>query len=125
MLSGHARGIARGAIVASSCCICTAGPMFSAPGEIGAAEAVLLAHYGQTQVLSVDYRMPPDHPFPAALDDAVAVYQAIAKTHKPAELAVFGTSAGGGLAAAMLQKLRLARALQCPPCWDWAPLGPI
>jgi epsilon-lactone hydrolase len=81
------------------------GAYVFSPGEIGAAEAVLLAHYGQTQVLSVDYRMPPDHPFPAALDDAVAVYQAITKTHKPTELAVFGTSAGGGLAAAMLQKL--------------------
>ena len=81
------------------------GAYVFAPGEIGAGEAMLLAHYGKTQVLSVDYRMPPDHPFPAALDDAVAVYQAIAKTHKPAELAVFGTSAGGGLAAAMLQKL--------------------
>ena len=81
------------------------GAYVFAPGEIGAGEAILLAHYGKTQVLSVDYRMPPDHPFPAALDDAVAVYQAIAKMHKPAELAVFGTSAGGGLAAAMLQKL--------------------
>jgi acetyl esterase/lipase len=81
------------------------GAYVFSPGEIGAAEAVLLAHYGQTQVLSVDYRMPPDHPFPAALDDAVTVYQALAKTHKPADLAVFGTSAGGGLAAAMLQQL--------------------
>jgi epsilon-lactone hydrolase len=81
------------------------GAYVFSPGELGAAEAVLLAHYGQTLVLSVDYRMPPDHPFPAALDDAVAVYQAIAKTHRPADLAVFGTSAGGGLAAAMLQKL--------------------
>jgi epsilon-lactone hydrolase len=81
------------------------GAYVFSPGELGAAEAVLLAHYGKTSVLSVDYRMPPDHPFPAALDDAVTVYQAIAKTHRPSELAVFGTSAGGGLAAAMLQKL--------------------
>ncbi|HTU24613.1 MAG TPA: alpha/beta hydrolase [Pirellulales bacterium] len=80
------------------------GAYVFSPGEIGAAEAVLLAHYGKTKVLSVDYRMPPDHPFPAALDDAVAVYQSIAKTHKPADLGVFGTSAGGGLAAAMLQR---------------------
>ncbi len=82
------------------------GAYVFSPGEIGATEAVLLAHYGQTPVLSVDYRMPPDHPFPAALEDAVAVYQAIVKTHQPGELAVFGTSAGGGLATAMLQKAK-------------------
>jgi acetyl esterase/lipase len=80
------------------------------PGEIGAGEALLLAHYGRTKVLSVDYRMPPDHPFPAALEDALAVYQSLLRKHPPAALGVFGTSAGGGLAAAMLQRLRKLRA---------------
>jgi epsilon-lactone hydrolase len=81
------------------------GAYVFSPGELAAAEGVLLAGYCQTPVLSVDYRMPPDHPYPAAVDDAVAVYQEIVKKHRPADVAVFGTSAGGGLAAAMLQKL--------------------
>ncbi len=80
------------------------------PGELGAGEALLLAHHGRTRVLSVDYRMPPDHPFPAALEDAATVYQSLLDTHPSAALGVFGTSAGGGLAAAMLQALRKLRA---------------
>ena len=44
------------------------------PGEAGAGEAMLMAGYG-VQVVSVDYRMPPDFPFPAALDDAMAVWR--------------------------------------------------
>ncbi len=81
------------------------GAYVFSPGEIGAGEAAVLAHYSKMQVLSVDYRMPPDHPYPAAVDDAVAVYQELLKKHAAKKLVVFGTSAGGGLAAAMLQKL--------------------
>ena len=109
MFSGHARVLARGPSRPSCDPPARRRYVFS-PGEVGATEAVLLAHYGQTKVLAVDYRMPPDHPFPAAPDDALAVYQAVIKQHRPADVAVFGTSAGGGLAAAMLQQARAKEA---------------
>jgi len=44
------------------------------PGEAGTGEATLMAAYGGFEVISFDYRMPPDHPYPAAIDDAMAVW---------------------------------------------------
>jgi acetyl esterase/lipase len=76
-------------------------------GEAGAAEGLLGAHHTRTPVLSVDYRMPPDHPFPAAPDDAVAVWRAVIADHAPGSVGVFGTSAGGGLILAMVLKLKV------------------
>jgi acetyl esterase len=64
----------------------------------------LLAHLSGVRVLSVDYRLAPEHPYPAAVDDAIAAY-AWAAGHgdvlgaDPARLAVGGDSAGGNLAA--------------------------
>ena len=52
------------------------------------------------EVHSVDYRMPPDHPFPAGLDDCVATYRALLESHPPTRIVAGGASAGGGLAAA-------------------------
>ena len=46
------------------------------PGEAGTGEATLMAAYGGFKVISVDYRMPPDFPYPAAMDDAMAVWKA-------------------------------------------------
>ncbi|MDQ1238916.1 MAG: epsilon-lactone hydrolase, partial [Thermodesulfobacteriota bacterium] len=75
-------------------------------GEGGLGEAVLMAYHGSIPVISVDYRMAPDFPYPAALEDSVAVYKEILKTHKPSQVGIFGTSAGGGLTAATVIKLR-------------------
>jgi epsilon-lactone hydrolase len=69
-------------------------------------EAVFAAHYTRTPVLSIDYRMPPDHPFPAARDDTVAVWRELVRDHNPRAMALFGTSAGGGLTLAAVQRFR-------------------
>jgi len=95
-------------------------------GEASAAEGLIGAHYARTRVISVDYRMPPDHPFPAALDDAVAVWRGVTADHSPASVGVFGTSAGGGLALALVLKLK-ALGLPLPgalaPGTPWADLA--
>jgi epsilon-lactone hydrolase len=63
------------------------------------------ARYG-ARVWAVDYRMPPDHPFPAGLDDCLAAYRALLSDHDPAEIIVGGASAGGNLAAALILRAR-------------------
>jgi epsilon-lactone hydrolase len=75
-------------------------------GKAATPEAILMAHYGQIEVISIDYRMPPDFPFPAAIDDTVAVWKAVIQSHAPASVGLFGTSAGGGLTLATVLKLK-------------------
>ncbi len=54
----------------------------------------------------VDYRMPPEHPYPAALDDAMAAYRYVLERHAPSRIVVGGRSAGGNLAVAMLLRAK-------------------
>ncbi|NVZ50648.1 alpha/beta hydrolase [Pseudomonas sp. B6002] len=54
----------------------------------------------------VDYRMPPDHPYPAALDDCLATYRHVLTRHAPQHIVIGGRSAGGNLAAAMVLRAR-------------------
>ena len=76
------------------------------PGEAGTAEAMELAGFGHFKVISVDYRMSPDFPYPAAMDDAMAVYRAALKTVKPKNIGIFGTSAGGSIALVMVLRAK-------------------
>ena len=77
-------------------------------GVSGTYEATLMAAYGGYRVIAVDYRMPPDAPYPAAVDDAEAVYRALVSEpgRDPARIAVNGTSAGGGLALSLMLRLK-------------------
>jgi epsilon-lactone hydrolase len=54
----------------------------------------------------VDYRMPPEHPYPAALDDCLATYRHVLALHGPENIVIGGRSAGGNLAAATLLRAR-------------------
>jgi acetyl esterase/lipase len=58
------------------------------------------------RVWAVDYRMPPDHPFPAGLDDVLTAYRALLDNHPPEDIAIGGSSAGGNLAAAVTLRAR-------------------
>jgi len=69
-------------------------------------ESIPIANLTGTKVIAVLYRLAPEHPFPAALDDAVAVYKELLKTYKPQNIGIYGTSAGAILTAEVTSKLK-------------------
>ena len=76
------------------------------PGDSGTTEAIMMAGFGHYKVIAVDYRMPPDAYFPAALDDAMTVYRATVKSTDAKSVAIVGTSAGGALVLEMVVKAK-------------------
>ncbi len=76
----------------------------------------------QARTLAIDYRRTPEHPYPAALDDALYAYGwLLAQGVQPGRIALGGDSAGGGLALAVMVALR-DRGLALPACgWCISP----
>lgn len=67
-----------------------------------------LAHGAGMRVVALDYRLAPEHPFPAAVEDAEAAWDALVERgYPPSQIVIGGDSAGGGLALALLSRLCL------------------
>ena len=69
-------------------------------------EGVPIANLAKIKVVSVYYRLAPENPFPAAVDDVVAVYKELLKTYKPRSIGIFGTSAGAILTCEVAVSLK-------------------
>jgi acetyl esterase/lipase len=98
------------------------------PGEAAIPEAIMMAGYGGFKVISVDYRMPPDFPYPAAMDDAMAVWKELVKTNDPRHMAIFGTSTGGAMTLAMVLRAKdekLPRPAAIAPGTPWADIDKV
>ncbi|MDI9519802.1 MAG: alpha/beta hydrolase [Bacillota bacterium] len=66
----------------------------------------ILALNANRSVLCLDYRLAPENPFPAALDDAVEAYRDMLRRYRPEDIAFVGESAGGGLCFALALRLK-------------------
>jgi len=69
------------------------------------AETVPIASLTHTRVVAVLYRLAPEHPFPAQVEDTIAVYRELLKTYKPRNIALYGTSAGAILTGEVAVRL--------------------
>lgn len=76
-------------------------------GDSGSyAESIPIAGYTHMKVVAVLYRLAPEHPFPAGVDDSIAVYKELLKTYKPDHIVIYGTSAGATMTAEVAVKLK-------------------
>lgn len=69
-------------------------------------ESIPIASYAQVKVVAVLYRLAPENPFPAGVDDAIAVYKELLKTYKPSHIVIYGTSAGAIMTGEVAVKLK-------------------
>jgi len=69
-------------------------------------ESIPIASYAGIKVVAVLYRLAPENPFPAAVDDSVAVYKELLKTYKPDHIVIYGTSAGAILTGEVAVRLK-------------------
>ena len=91
--------------IPTSVLICLHGGGFNSDSG-SLTESIPIANLTHTRVVSVLYRLAPEHPFPAGLDDAIAVYRELLKTYKPDHIAIYGTSAGAILTAEVAVRLK-------------------
>ena len=76
-------------------------------------ENIPIAALSGIEVVAVLYRFAPEHPYPAAVDDALAVYRALLAEHDPRDIGVYGTSAGAVIGPQLMMRLR-AESLPLP-----------
>jgi acetyl esterase/lipase len=69
-------------------------------------EGIPISNLAKVKVVSVYYRLAPENPFPAAVDDVVAVYKELLKNYKPANIGIYGTSAGAILTGEVAVRLK-------------------
>jgi epsilon-lactone hydrolase len=69
-------------------------------------EGAPIANLAKMKVIGVYYRLSPENPFPAAVDDVVGVYKELLKTYEPRNIGIYGTSAGAILSAEVSVKLK-------------------
>ena len=69
-------------------------------------ESIPIASYTGIKVVAVLYRLAPENPYPAAVDDSVAVYKELLKTYKPDHIVIYGTSAGAILTGEVAVRLK-------------------
>ena len=82
------------------------GSLLWGGGESCRAMGIITAGMVRARVWAVDYRLPPDHPYPAPLDDCVAAYRGLLTERAADDIIIGGASAGGNMAPATVLRAR-------------------